>query len=454
MEQLIRQALGNSAVDYLEIRLEERAVTSVNYSGKELEAVGTNTSRGGNVRALHKGGWGVVSFNTIDELPDKVAEAEKAARLVGHGRSRLAKVRPVTAEVRVKVGDDPREVPLEEKEALCRRYNGLILKHAGIMSSRVRYEDVFKKQTYANTEGAAITEERLYCGLGFSAIAKQGGNVQTAHDSYGGGAIGFSQLKDLDGLIEDVSRDAVDLLKADKVPSGAYTVVMDPKMCGVFAHEAFGHLSESDHIYENAKLRKLMTLGKVFGGRQLSIVDDATIAGERGNYAYDEEGVPARKYYLIRGGKLVGRLHSRETAGRMDEKPTGSARAISYQYKPIVRMGCTYIEPRDCSFDKMVGEIDRGLYVVSALGGMTELEMFTFSAMKAYHIRDGKVGPMVRDVILTGNVFETLKNIDAIGNDLQLHGGLGGCGKDGQSPLPVSDGGPHIRIRNVVIGGK
>jgi len=102
----------------------------------------------------------------------------------------------------------------------------------------------------------------------------------------------------------------------------------------------------------------------------------------------------------------------------------------------------------------MVGEIDRGLYVVSALGGMTELEMFTFSAMKAYLIERGKVGPMVRDVILTGNVFATLKNIDAIGNDLQLHGGLGGCGKDWQSPLPVSDGGPHVRIRNVVIGGK
>jgi TldD protein len=85
---------------------------------------------------------------------------------------------------------------------------------------------------------------------------------------------------------------------------------------------------------------------------------------------------------------------------------------------------------------------------------MTELEMFTFSAMKAYRIDKGRIGPMVRDVILSGNVFQTLRNIDAVGDDLQLHGGLGGCGKDGQSPLPVSDGGPHIRIRNVVIGGR
>jgi len=85
---------------------------------------------------------------------------------------------------------------------------------------------------------------------------------------------------------------------------------------------------------------------------------------------------------------------------------------------------------------------------------MTELEMFTFSAAKAYLIRDGKLGPMLRDVIISGNVFETLKNIDAVGNDLKMYGGLGGCGKGGQMPLPVSDGSPHIRMRNVVIGGK
>ncbi len=454
MEQLIKKALGNCAVDYLEVRLEERAVTGANYAGRELEAIGTATSRGGNVRALHKGGWGFASFNTIDELPGKAAEAEQAARMVGRGRSRLAKVRPVRDEVPLRIGDDPREVPLEEKEALCRGYNQLILKREGVISSRLRYEDVFRRQTFANTEGADIVEERLHCGLSWSAVAKQGANVQTAHDSYGGGAIGFSQLQGLDELVARTADDAVGLLAADKVPSGAYTVVMDPKMCGVFAHEAFGHLSESDHIYENAKLKRMMALGKVFGSRHLSIVDDATIAGERGSYRYDEEGVPARKNYLIRHGRLVGRLHSRETAGVMGERPTGSARAISYQFKPVVRMGCTYIEPGGWTFDRMLEGIDRGLYVVSALGGMTELEMFTFSAMKAYLIERGKVGPMVRDVILTGNVFETLKNIDAIGNDLQLHGGLGGCGKDGQSPLPVSDGGPHIRVRNVVIGGK
>ncbi|MBI4725671.1 TldD/PmbA family protein [candidate division TA06 bacterium] len=453
MEGLIKKALGKGQADYLEIRLEEKTITGVTYAGKELDSVGANAVKGGNVRALYKGGWGFVSFNSLDELDAKVAQACRAARLVGKGKSKLAKVPKVTAVIKVNLKDDPRKIPLDQKVKLAKKYNGIITDSKGIISSSVRYEDVFKKQTFANTEGTFITEERMYCGAAFAAVAKDGANVQRAHDTVGGTG-GYHTVLKLESKAEATVKDARDLLKAEKVSSGKYTVVMDPKMCGVFAHEAFGHLSEADFISENSKLKKMMTLGIKFGVGALSILDDATIRGQRGHYCYDEEGVAAQKNYLIKNGILVGRLHSRQTAGRMNEKASGSARAISYQFKPIVRMGCTYIEPRDCSFQKMIGEIKNGLYVVSALGGMTELEMFTFSAMKAYLIKNGKLGPMVRDVILTGNVFETLKNIDAIGDDLELHGGLGGCGKDGQMPLPVSDGGPHIRVKDVVVGGK
>ncbi|MDP2807743.1 MAG: TldD/PmbA family protein, partial [bacterium] len=431
MEGLIKKALGRGQADYIEIRLEDKAVTSVVYSGQELDSAGANTTKGGNVRALYKGGWGFVSFNSMDQLEAKVAEACQAARLVGKGKSVLAKVPKVKADIKVSLKDDPRKISLAQKVELAKKYNNIIIGSKGIISSSVRYEDVFKKQTFANTEGSYITEERIYCGAAFSAVAKDGANVQRAHDSVGGTA-GYHTVMKLEKNAQQTVRDALGLLKAEKVSSGKYTVVMDPKMCGVFAHEAFGHLSEADHISENAKLKKMMTLGRRFGTNALSILDDATIKGQRGYYCYDEEGVASHKNYLIKNGILAGRLHSRQTAGRMNEKATGSARAISYQYGPIVRMGCTYIEPRDYSFQKMIGEIKNGLYVVSALGGMTELEMFTFSAMKAYLIKNGKLGPMVRDVILTGNVFETLKNIDAIGDDLELHGGLGGCGKDGQ----------------------
>jgi len=136
-----------------------------------------------------------------------------------------------------------------------------------------------------------------------------------------GGTEGYHTVLKLEKNAQQTVRDALGLLKAEKVSSGKYTVVMDPKMCGVFAHEAFGHLSEADHISENAKLKKMMTLGRRFGSNDLSILDDATIEGQRGHYYYDEEGVASHQNYLIKNGILVGRLHSRQTAGRMNERP-------------------------------------------------------------------------------------------------------------------------------------
>jgi len=81
------------------------------------------------------------------------------------------------------------------------------------------------------------------------------------------------------------------------------------------------------------------------------------------------------------------------------------------------------------------------------------MEMFTFSAGEAFMIRNGRLAELLRPVVLTGNVFVTLGNIDAVGNDLGINQG-GGCGKGPQVPLPVSNGSPHIRIRHCLVGGK
>jgi len=102
----------------------------------------------------------------------------------------------------------------------------------------------------------------------------------------------------------------------------------------------------------------------------------------------------------------------------------------------------------------MIAGTSLGIYAITASGGQTNGEMFTFTAGTAFMIRDGKLAERVRDVTLTGNVFKTLKDIDMLGDDLSIHDGPGGCGKAGQFPLPVSDGSPHVRIQNVVIGGE
>ena len=453
MEKLIKNALKSAKADHIEIRINEGRGTGVSYVGKELESIGESSMMGGSVRALVKGGWGFVAFNDIENLPRYVKMACEQATLVGNKDITLAETGVIHDVVKTQVDLDPADVSLIDKHDLCQKYNNIILSSKKIQTSSVRYVDSHSTLYFANLEGSFIVCENIFCGVSVMAMAKDGMDVQQAYNSIGD-LRGYSKVKNFEESCEEVTKRAVDLLSAKPVDAGKYTVIVDPKLCGVFTHEAFGHLSEADFIYENKKLREIMKIGKRFGSDELSIVDDGTLTGEAGYNKYDSEGTPTQKTYLIKDGILTNRLHSRETAAKMNEKPTGNARAISYGSEPIVRMTNTYMESRDQTFEEMLAGVDDGIYAKGSLGGQTNTEMFTFSAEEAYKIKDGKICEQVRDVVLTGNVFETLMNINAIGNDRVLFGGLGGCGKGGQSPLRVSDGGPHIRIKNVTIGGR
>ena len=453
MEKMIKNALKLAKADYAEVRVHEGVSTGITYVGKELEGIGEKSSFGGCVRALVNGGWGFVAFNDIEHLPKYIEMACEQAKFVGKNKSQLSPIPVINDHTKTTVANDPAEISLKEKQSLCDKYNTIILSSKQIQTSNVRYLDSRGTVFFANTEGSFIAQETIFCGISLLAMARDGMNVQQAYHSVGD-LRGYNNVLNMEQECEKVAKRAVDQLSAKPVNGGKYTVIIDPKLCGVFVHEAFGHLSEADFVYENAQLREIMVLGKRFGSDALSIVDDGTLVGEAGYNKYDSEGTPTQKTYLIKNGILTNRLHSRETAAKMDEKPTGNARAISYGNEPIVRMTNTFMEPRNDTFEKMLSEVDDGIYAIGALGGQTNMEMFTFSAEEAYMIRNGQLKEKVRDVVLTGNVFETLMNIDAIGNDLEIYGGMGGCGKGGQSPLRVSDGGPHVRIRNVVIGGR
>jgi len=237
------------------------------------------------------------------------------------------------------------------------------------------------------------------------------------------------------------------------VQGGAYPVVLDPELAGVFIHEAFGHLSEADFVYENPQAREMMTLGRRFGKKVLNVGDNGAAPGLRGTLPFDDEGTPTQDSALIREGLLVGRLHSRETAAAMNERPTGNARAISFRHPPIVRMTNTYIGNGRGTFDDLIKDIKLGVYACSAFGGQTLLENFSFTAAYGHMIRDGAVAELVKDVVLAGNLFQTLDRIDHIAGDFRWNQMGGGCGKAGQYPLPVTEGAPHVRIEEALIGG-
>jgi TldD protein len=459
MQDRLFAAIQTHTVDFVDIRIEDQLTSWVSFRGQDLDSIGSARTVGGIVRALYKGGWGYATFNDLENLEKRVAEACETARLVGKETTLLAPVTPVQEVLRANLAKDFRTVPLADKKALTERYNQLVLSHhPKIQTSFVRYGDSFKTVEYASSEGTYLLEEIPDLYILVNATAREGELVQNAHESTGGRS--FELVESFDEQARQAAQRAVDLLSAPPVKGGKYTVVTDPVMTGVFTHEAFGHLSESDFVYENEPMQKLMQLGKRFGAPALNIVDSGATGDADGQYAslgthkYDQEGVPMSKTYLVKEGILVGRLHSRETAAKMGEQPTGNARSVNFHHPPIVRMTNTYIEAGQDRFEDMIKDIKLGVLAMDMIGGQTAMEMFTFSAAYGYMIRDGKVAEMVRDVILSGNVFETLMNIDRIGDTVAFAPpGPGGCGKGGQHPLRVGLGGPYIRIQDCLVGG-
>ena len=455
MRDRLEDAIKRARADYIEIRFEEVESVSVSFRGREIDSISSSKVRGGIVRALMKGGWGMAVFNDPDRIADSVKVACENAAIVGKEKSQLAPVEPVVDVIKADLSPpkiDFRTVPLEEKVKLAAEYNDIILTfHDKIETTSVRYGDSFRKVWYINSDGTYIEDERPSIHIYMTAIARDGDNVQRGFESVASHD-GFETVKDQHERAQAAAERAVKLLSAPPVQGGIYTVVLNPKLAGVFAHEAFGHLSEADFVYENPRMRELLKIGRKFGTEALSIADDGSIPGLYGSCKYDDEGVKTRKNFLIKEGVLVGRLHSRETAAKMKEPITGNARALGYAHEPIVRMTNTYIEPRDAKFDDMISEVKLGVYALDMVGGETMTEMFTFSAAYGYMIRDGRIAELVRDVVLTGNLFETLENIDMIGDDLQW--AHGHCGKGEQQGLPTGTGSPHIRIQNVVVGGR
>lgn len=439
-------------VDYLEVRVEKNEIFRLSFQGPTLDNISRSCNLGGSVRAMNKGGWGFVSFNSLSDLEEKISLAVRQSKLVGKSNLRFPESDIKEALVRVEIKKDPKKISTNEKKELFEKYNSMLLKHSTkIQSTQVVYRDEFKTTYFINSLGSYIEQERMDVVGSFNVIACEGSNVKQAYESVTS-RDSYDVVLNLDKKIEETAERALRQLSAKPVDAGCYTVVLDPKLTGVFIHEAFGHLSEGDNVYESDRMKEILVLGKEIGSSKLTIVDSSLLPGLPGSFAYDDEGIKAHKTVLVENGILKNRLHSMETAAKMSESATGNARALTTGFAPIPRMTNTYIDNGDVNFNEMISDIDEGIYAIRMLGGQTNGELFTFASGEAYMIRKGKISEPVSDVTLSGNVFQTLKDIEAIGDDLTHFSGS--CGKCGQNGLPVGVGGPHIRVKNVLVGGR
>lgn len=401
---------------------------------------------GASVRMLNRT-WGFASTNRLDEIHKIAERAYKGSK---EGREIKFKAgEAVVDEVRVKPAKDPRNVTLEEKKELLHQAEDELRDYKEVVSSSIAYAESRSALLYMNSEGSSVQTE--YPRTAFSAyvFAKKNSKLQGASERLGGVG-GFEHV---DGHLEaanEAAMKAVRLLNAGEAPKGDFQVILDPRLDGVFMHEAVGHAVEADHVLHGESVLE-NKLGERLASEEVTLYDDPTLRNSFGFYFYDSEGTRARKKAVIEKGLLKTYLHSRETAAAFGQESTGNARSQSFDYPPIVRMSNTYLGAGNYRFEEMLEDINFGVYLKGSKGGEVDTArgVFQFNAEEGMLIEKGELTKPVRDVSLSGKTLEILQRIDAVGRDFAVH--IGYCGKASQM-VPVGDGGPHVRTRATVGG--
>ncbi len=452
--QKLKNILSKVRAEYADLRYEVKKEVQLVFSGRELTQISSTTTDGYVLRVLKNGGFSNVVFTKEQDGEKAIRKAEENALLMARYLDppvSLAPAEVIRDTYQPILEEDPRSISMEEKLALTRSYNLRALEKEKIVTTQIQYLEVIREKFFINTEGSQIREDLVTTRLGGTITSQDGELTQTVRVGTGGSS-GFALLKNQEALFDEKTALALDLLKARPVSGGTYSAILNPDLAGVFAHEAFGHYSEADLVEDSPSMLEKLQIGTLIGHPQLSIIDDPTLPSQLGFYQYDDEGVPARAVPLISKGILSGRLHSRRTASRFQEPLTGHCVAEDYRYAPIIRMGTIYIEPGRATFDDLLAQMGDGLYLADALGGQTSGENFTFGAEYGRVVKNGRLGEMVRDINLSGNLYHTLQHIEGIGNDLVLSR-LGGCGK-GQTNIRSCHGGPHCLVRDLIVGGR
>ena len=452
---IISYASQKLGAEYVEIRAQKLSKTMLTLKDGNVEAAKQGIENGAALRVLTKGAWGFASVGTLDteSLKEAVSDACKMAKTASSKLKnpiKLAKTKAVEDKIIAKPRKDPSKVSVEDKINMTLAMSKVILNYDNrLKGCTIDYMDLTGKNYFINNEGTYIEQDKLYVWSRITATAKETDIFTFSREEIGSTA-GYEvfDVETPEVVGERTAKRAIEQLKAKTPKGGTIPVILGPNVVGVFVHEAFGHLAEADLILSGSILSD--KLGKKIASETVTFYDDGTINGAFGSFKYDDEGVLAQKTLLVKDGVVVGLMHNRETAHKLNSKPTGNARAEDFRVEPIIRMRNTFMEPKDQSFEELIEDIKNGYYFKSFRGGQANLDgTFQVGIQEAYEIVKGELAKPIRNASISGNTLETLLKIDAVGKDFELWPGR--CGK-GQTAF-TCDGGPHIRVREVLVGG-
>ncbi len=445
---------------FVEVRYQELERQVVSAENGVLKEFSSRLQSGLSIRVVYGGAWGFASTTFVEREPAKDA----LGRAISIARASSRKAKPVriaeVAAARGRVASeyriDPFDVDPESKVKLIMSVNREAGKLEGVANSYTALGALRDTRAYVNSEGAELLVEVRAVGFLQRSVAKYAGSLESVGDSESRVAgYEFIESRDWTNYAVDVTELAREAVRAKAAKPGAFPVVLDNEVIGLMLHEAFGHASEGDGVEAGASILKGM-LGRRVASELVTVIDEGVVEG--GYFVpYDDEGVRKEKTIVVEEGVLKGYLHSRATAAVLGGQPTGNARAQDYSHTPIVRQTNYYMAPGDWRVEELFEDVKYGYYVRGrgARGGEVNpgLGTFTFRVGPSYVIRKGEVGELVRAVTISGYILETLKEVDAVARDLKVTTSVfGACGKAGQR-VHVGDGGPHVRVKRMVVGG-
>jgi TldD protein len=447
--------------DYLELRFHDRRSRSISVEDGHVEVARSVRHAGVGVRVLCDGAWGFAS--TSDLTQQALQRAVDAARAIAREAARTR--REQAPALRPQTFPNGRHETLateplgghtvEEKIELALKTEALVRgASARVQSASCRYSELIDEKMIVTNDGARVHLLDAKPELRASAVARMEGELQEHTEAEGrtGGLGELFSRRSAEELADKAARTAVDLLRAGYVDGGRKRVILAPDVVGLLIHEAIGHTVEADFVLSGSAAAG--KLGQQVASELITLCDSGRSEhepGAGGTLLVDDEGVDAGRTVIIDAGKLTSYLHNRETAAKFGVEPTGNARAFEYDDEPIIRMRNTYVEPGATPLEQMVGETDDGLLLVGAKNGQADANAeFMFAVAEVYPIVGGKLGPLHRGTTITGDAFEVLRSVDAVGDDFSWQLGSGYCGK-GQ-PAKVDAGGPHLRCEVAVAG--
>lgn len=433
------------------------------FKNGSLAVISPESDAGISVRIATRKGVGFSSTNRLDRegvkkaVDSALSMANACMSIAADFRIGSGDVAEWTAEQKIELGS----IDTDQKIRRISDFDRTLKDATRLKSFRqIAYSETLNTKYYVDSEGTRITAHDPKVELNCFVMLQSGADFEQAHRQLGYTG-GFEALDELHA--EEYGRNDVigleKMLKEGKTfKPGRYDLVCGNEVTGIACHESCGHPMEADRIMgrEGSQAGKsfvrLKSSGDVVGSELVTIVDDPTVPNSFGYYAYDDEGVKARRRVLYDHGRINEFLQNRESGSKSGAGSNAAGRASAYDVEPLVRMANTFLLPGDHSEEEILGSIGRGVLLNSFNEWNIDDKRYNqkYVGREAYMIEGGEVTHPVRAPVLEITTPGFWGAVDAVARELKFFGGT--CGKgDPMQGMEVNMGGPMVRLRNIYL---